>query len=80
MIPEAEVAARLGKTRQTLRNWRKGYWSSDTNGNDVWHEPRLTDGIWKKIGNTVVYKTEWVTEMENIKHDTHRLFKNSPES
>lgn len=80
MIPEVEVAARIGKSRQTLRNWRKGYWNVDKNGKEMWYDPRLKENVhWKKVGNTVVYDEKWVTKMEAAKRETDRLFENVPD-
>jgi transposase-like protein len=68
-IPEVEVAKRMGLTRQTLRNWRRGY-QARTGA----YPAKLTEGEqWVKIGATVVYSAEWVEKMERNKQEKAEL-------
>ena len=64
-VVEVEAAERLGITRQTLRNWRKGYEG---------YPARLVQGEhWKKLGNTVFFDSLWVEQMEDVMRQRREL-------
>lgn len=65
IITEIEAAKRLGVTRQTMRNWRCGYNRPDGTA----YAPKIGTAVWRKIGQTVVYNTEFIEKLETAKHD-----------
>lgn len=72
LISEIEAAARLGKTRQTMRNWRIGY-----TRDGVLYEPRINKAYWRKLGATVVYDENFITRLEEKQNEIDAIFANA---
>lgn len=66
-VKETDVAERLGVTRQTLRNWRRGRGA---------YPAKLVEGEhWWKHRQHVVFAPEWVEQMEYIHNEKKELLK-----
>lgn len=72
LISEIEAAARLGKTRQTMRNWRIGY-----TRDGVVYGPRISRDYWRKLGATVVYDETFITKLEEKQNEIDAIFANA---
>lgn len=60
---EAETAIIIGYTRQTLRNWRKGY-----KVGSYAYSPILVEGEdWVKVGMSVMFTDEFFKKLREVK-------------